>query len=145
MQIPHTSWLSCLKWLHLQAFRFQGGKLIRIGHEPDEGIQFLGKDFVSVRREDQLYLVPYGSLVAARGTRRKIPNRIETVSLRQELVQWIDPESTLWHYFISREGRLFKGAVVGINAKGIRLRPLGHRRTLTLPWSHLGAAVEILE
>ncbi|NLN20260.1 MAG: hypothetical protein GX162_13470 [Firmicutes bacterium] len=123
-------WKHRLRMLDLRAFRFQGGRLIHIGLEPDEGIQALGRDFVSVRRQDRLYLVPYRSLCTACGTLRAKPHPSHPDSLRQVLVQWIDPNSTLWHYFISRRGKLLRGAIVAVTRKGVLIRRCGHLHLL---------------
>ncbi|MGI6609851.1 MAG: hypothetical protein ACOX4G_04980 [Limnochordia bacterium] len=136
-------WQRRLRRLHLQSFRFKGGKLLHIGLEPDEGIQALGRDFVSIRREDRLYVIPYRALLLARGTLRVNPNPSVSITLRQQLVQWIDPKSSLWHYFISRRGRLLRGAVMAVSQRGVWIRGPEHLHLLR--WRILGAAVEILE
>ncbi|MGI6081967.1 MAG: hypothetical protein ACOYEP_03745 [Limnochordia bacterium] len=136
-------WRHRLQRLDLRAFRFQGGRLIHTGFEPDEGIQALGRDFVSIRRQDRLYLVPYRALRLVRGTRRARPHPDCPRSLRQMIVQWIDPHSTIWHYFISRRGKLLRGAVVAVTRKGVLIRR--HEHLHLLRWRLLGAAVEILE
>lgn len=88
-------------------------------------------------------MVPYRALLVARGTRRATPNPSVPISLRQQLEEWVDPESSLWHYFISRHGRLSRGAVIAVTDRGVWLRRDG--RLHLVRWRLLSAAVEILE
>lgn len=134
-----------LRWLRLKRFRFQGGKCLRIDGAPDEGIQFLGLDIVGIRLEDRLYLIPYTALLHVRGGRRAQPNPLTPQTLRAEVKQWVDPLSTIWHYFITRNGRLKRGAVLGVTAQGVRLRPQTSRKPELIRWGSISAAVEILE
>lgn len=134
-----------LRGLTLRGFRFVGGSFLQIRPIEGDGIRFVGADFAAIQRRDNLYLVPLLALREVQGNQRSDPNPLCGRTLRAAINEWIDPKGDIWHYFVLRTGLKRRGAILSTDRRGVRVRTLRSTQVVRVPWSHIGAAVEILE
>lgn len=152
--MPHAIyWRRRLVGLHVTHLRFAGGSLrLRGDSSSDDGVQYVGEDHVAIANEGRLYLIPYRALRRVWGTRRTVRHPSMNRVLIDCIRSWIDPDvnpdcehEIVWHTFIIRRGKEYRGAILDVNHKsGIRLRLAGNKHKW-LRWNQLGAATEILE
>ncbi len=131
--------------LRLTAFRLRGGRIIRIPVAPGQGISAVCRDFVSIRVEDLLYLAPYTMLAMVRGKQGRRPHVRRQAWFQAEIRTWIDPYSTMWHFFINKRGRRIHGAIEAVDESGVHLRREKGSRIYLLAWPEISAGVELLE
>lgn len=161
------AWRTKLSSLRLTRLRFHDGEYewaerpqvsssdsprLFVAEQSEEGIQYLALDYVAVGYRDRLVLIPYAALRRVWGEPQEQKHPVYLRKLSEQVAQWVDPSvdpdapgEWIWHRFISRSGREYAGAVLDVSpTQGVKLRLKGGRK-VRLPWSRIGAAVEILE